>query len=96
MLAFEQHYDVTQPLAVLAAMVPTLIATHLRKQCHVILHGEGRGMVVVDWRNRVKLKYAVEGAVTIVTAFERTGVLAVLHEVVKEDCASINALLKQH
>lgn len=59
-----------QALAILVAMMPQVVTKFIERPCHVVLHGEARGLIAIDWLGRMKTNYKIKGAVSIIVELD--------------------------
>ncbi len=69
-------------LTAIVAMFPDVVTNYVVKKCSIILHGEARGLVAVDWLDCKTKNLQHGGAVTIIVGVDKDKVMSILHEAI--------------
>lgn len=77
-----KHYDLQDPLPLVIGMFPELVIEHLEETCLIALHGDARGMMMINWLNRMSPKPTC-GRATIVLKFDEEKLFQLFYDILK-------------
>ena len=61
---------ILKALAIIVAMMPSVVTRYTERKCHVVLQGEARGLIAIDWLGKMKTNYKIDGTVSLIVAVD--------------------------